>query len=130
MALVYVEPKPLLSNSPITILKLVAFWCVLVKAEKTGLFSWLAVEKVWVRSDQCVSPDALFKILERLGESAKLKDFSPHDLRRSYISDLIDAGADLPAVQRLVGHASVNTTARYDRRGEAAAKKAAGMIDL
>jgi hypothetical protein len=38
--------------------------------------------------------------------------------------------ADLPAVQRLVDHVSVNTTARYDCRGEAAAKKAAEMIEL
>jgi hypothetical protein len=41
-------------------------------------------------------------------------------------SDLIYAGADLPVIQRLVGHTSVNTTARYDHRG----KKAAGMIAL
>jgi site-specific recombinase XerC len=82
--------------------------------------------KVWIRPGTCVSPDALFKVLERLGRSAGLKDFSPHDLRRSYISDLKDASADLPVVQRLVGHASVSTAARYGRRGEAAAKKAAG----
>jgi site-specific recombinase XerD len=46
------------------------------------------------------------------------------------MSDLIDAGAELPAVRRLVGHAYVNITARYDRLGEVAAKKVAGMLDL
>jgi site-specific recombinase XerD len=79
--------------------------------EPGGLIQPSRAGKVWIRLGQCITPDALFKILERLGESAKLKDFIPRDLRRSYISDLIDAGADLSAVQRLVGHASVNTTA-------------------
>jgi site-specific recombinase XerC len=65
-----------------------------------------------------------------LAKKSRLKDFCPHDLKSSYIGDLIDACAELPAVQHLDGHASVNTIARYDRRGEAAAKKAAGMIDL
>ena len=73
---------------------------------------------------------AVYLIMIRRGEAAGIASFRPHDVRRSFISDLLDAGVDISTVAQLAGHSSVTTTARYDRRGEAVKAKAAGMLKL
>ena len=74
-----------------------------------------------------MSDQAVLDLVRRLAEKARVKAFSPHDFRRTAIGDLLDAGVDLPTVQKIAGHASPSTTSSYDRRGERV-KKAAGQL--
>ena len=55
-----------------------------------------------------------WKILKKHAEAAGLGDaVSPHTLRHSFATHLLDNGADVRVVQELLGHASVNTTQVY-----------------
>ncbi len=74
--------------------------------------------------------ECLSYILRRRQEQAGVEPFSPHDLRRTFISELLAAGVDVFTVQALAGHANPGTTAKYDRRAEAAKRRGAGRLRL
>ena len=105
-----------------------AAWCM-TRGEAQGAF-FCPVARNGAITVRSMTDQAVLAILTRRAAAAGVAHFSPHDLRRTFISDLLDNGADIATVQKLAGHSSVTTTGRYDRRGEAAKQKAAGLLDV
>lgn len=76
------------------------------------------IHKGGVVTTERLTDQSVYYIMKRLIGLTGVENFSPHDLRGSFISYLLDNGEDIKTVAAIVGHADVRTTASYDRRGE------------
>lgn len=83
-----------------------------------------------IRPERGLTDQAIYNLLDKRRQQALVDPFTPHDLRRTAISDLLDAGVDVVTVAHISGHSSTDMVKRYDRRGERAKQQAARHLQL
>lgn len=91
---------------------------------------FVAVRRHKVRKAR-VGGAALWRVVKVRAQRAGLaRPATPHDLRRSCATAMLDGGADLAVVQRVLGHRRLETTTRYDQRGREAEHRAAELVRM
>ncbi|MFI7468164.1 tyrosine-type recombinase/integrase [Nonomuraea sp. NPDC049646] len=88
------------------------------------LAGWLADRgtddgPLWIGQRGRLTVSGITQVVLAVGEDAGITGLRPHRLRHTYATRLREGGADLAQIQALMGHASLETTARYFRAGAA-----------
>lgn len=92
----------------------------LMNETRKQLTEWLAVrpqvtsDRVFIgQRGEPVRPRIVQRIVARYAKEAELDDVTPHTLRHTFSKSLLDSGASLVEVSKLLGHKSLDSTARY-----------------
>lgn len=89
---------------------------LLKNADETALF----VNHLGTR----LTRQGFWKIIKKYAREAHImKDITPHTLRHSFATHLLDNGADLRAVQEMLGHADISTTQVYSQLSKSRMKE-------
>ena len=73
---------------------------------------------------------AIHQLLRARADESRVSSFTPHDLRRTFATRLLESGADINTVRQAMGHSSVVTTRRYDKRDEHLVEEATRKVAL
>ena len=88
------------------------------------------VDKAGRITSRRLTDQAVMFVLQKRAAESSVAAFSPHDFRRTFITQLLDTGADVITVSRLAGHADPATTAKYDMRGEEVKRLAVAKLKV
>lgn len=89
---------------------------VSVNEADSALFS--RIQRNGKVASQTLTTTGLTGILAELQYTSGIARFTPHDMRRTFITRLLEQGVDINTVRQLAGHSDISTTTRYDCRGE------------
>ncbi|MGR6837887.1 tyrosine-type recombinase/integrase [Aliivibrio wodanis] len=110
-------------------LALLSLWLTTVPGENNrALFT--RIRRFDTVTTDKLSSQAILHILNERRKQAGIKAFSPHDCRRTFASMLLDNGEDISTVKDAMGHASIITTQKYDKRGFERLKKASENLNF
>jgi len=98
---------------------------MLMNETRKDLAEWLKVRPS-VSSDclfvgqvgEAIQPRLVQRVVQRYAESAEIEDLTPHVLRHTFARSLLDSGATPFEVAKLLGHSSLDSTARYAQPSE------------
>lgn len=83
-----------------------------------------------VHPDEPISGSTIYQMLSKLAICSDVSGFTPHDMRRTFATRMFLAGADINVVRQAMGHSSVATTQRYDKRGQEEVRRFASHLPL
>lgn len=80
--------------------------------------------------NKTLTGQAIYQIVQQRATQAQIGELRPHDLRRTFVTRLLEAGIDLNTTRQLAGHSDIKTTARYDLRDQKAQRRAVQVLSF